>query len=306
MLFKRYARLSTDNGTTWGANLVVSDVGSPVPPLSPNFDPNIHDCYMGDYDAVAIDSAQAYVQWSDNRNVQSGFQQPDMFFDRIPLSGGTYTPIPTRTPTQTRTPAPPTPTQTPTAGVLYNQYNNAGTHSISSQNFEPESDRYDDELADDFVVPGGQTWYVTQVDVDGAYSGSGPADSVNVRFYANGDLHLPGILVAERLDQTYTGSAGNFAVALSPSVLLMPGTYWVSVQANQNMWPAGQWGWTDRTVQLNYEAAWRNPGGGFTNPCIDWGYRATTCDIVPTSPDQVFLLRGFRSAMYLPVIIMAP
>jgi hypothetical protein len=86
LLFRRYAALSSDNGTTWGPNIMVSDVDSVMPPLLPNFDPSIRDCYMGDYDAVAIDGTQAYIQWSDNRNPQGALAgQPDMFFDRIAL-----------------------------------------------------------------------------------------------------------------------------------------------------------------------------------------------------------------------------
>jgi hypothetical protein len=86
LLYRYYTAISYDNGTTWGANQPVGDVLSPVPPLSPNFDPNIHDCYYGDYDAVAIDSTYAYLQWSDARNPQGSMTaQPDMFMDRITL-----------------------------------------------------------------------------------------------------------------------------------------------------------------------------------------------------------------------------
>jgi hypothetical protein len=70
-----------------------------VPPLVPNFDPNIRGCYMGDYDAVAVDTNWAYVQWSDNRNQQNGIQQPDMFLDRLSLAAPTPTPTPTSGPT---------------------------------------------------------------------------------------------------------------------------------------------------------------------------------------------------------------
>ena len=66
------------------------------------------------------------------------------------------------------------------AVVLYDQYDNPGANSTSSQNFEASFDMYDDELADDFVVPCGQTWNIDQVDAAGVYyNGTGPA-SVNV------------------------------------------------------------------------------------------------------------------------------
>jgi subtilisin family serine protease len=198
---------------------------------------------------------------------------------------------PTRTPTRTPTPIGPTPTPPP-SGILYDQYNYAGTSAVSSQNFEPSLDLYDDEAADDFIVPFGQTWTVTRVDVDGAYfNGSGPADSVNVRIYANAGS-LPGSLVFNQLSSGYTGSAGDFVITLNPPAVLPAGTYWLSVQANQNFTPNGQWGWTDRTVTSNNGAAWRNPGGGFGTACTSWGRRGATCGIDPSAPDQVFRLWG--------------
>jgi len=114
MLFRRYAALSYDNGNTWQPNVAVGDVLSPVPPLNPNFDPYVLDCYMGDYDAVAIDANNAYIQWSDNRNLENDIQQPDMFMDRIVVA---LTPTPTQTATPTHTP-----TRTP--GVSLVKVNN--------------------------------------------------------------------------------------------------------------------------------------------------------------------------------------
>src|SRR5207244_1514945 len=102
--------------------------------------------------------------------------------------------------------------------------------------------------------------------------------------------NLPGTLVAERVNQGFTGDP-SFVINLTSSVGLGGGTYWVTVQANQNFTPAGQWGWTDRTVQSNQGAAWQNPGGGF-GICPSWGRRATTCNIDPGVPDQVYRLRG--------------
>ena len=89
------------------------------------------------------------------------------------------------------------------AVVLYDQYDNAGTNATSSQNFEASFDIYDDMLADDFVVPGGQTWHVNEVDVQGLYyNGAGPAASVNVVFYDDHEAGLPLVRFAfcKRLD----------------------------------------------------------------------------------------------------------
>src|SRR5437879_4141658 len=37
--------------------------------------------------------------------------------------------------------------------ILYDQYNNAGANSTVSQDFETANDAFDNQLADDFVVP---------------------------------------------------------------------------------------------------------------------------------------------------------
>jgi len=175
--------------------------------------------------------------------------------------------------------------------VLYDQYDNAGTNATSSQNFEAGFDAFDDELADDFVVPSGDSWDVNQVDVAGVYfNGPGPVNSVNVVFY-NNSSGLPGSVVATRNGLSVTDSAGSFVIPIPSAVTLGPGTYWVSVQANMDFGCCGQWGWTDRTVQSTSAAAWRNPGGGF-GVCPSWGTRHSTCGIDPGVPDQVYRLSG--------------
>jgi hypothetical protein len=176
--------------------------------------------------------------------------------------------------------------------VLYDQYNNAGTFSTGSQNFEAANDPFDDFLADDFVVPTGQSWSITNVEAQGVYfNGAGPASSFDVTFYSNNSTtDLPGARVGFRTNQSFSAVAGDFSVALSPAVFLNSGTYWVSVQANENFSPNGEWGWTDRTVQSNAGAAWQNPGGAF-GLCTTWT-RATSCIAGKTAPDQVFRLSG--------------
>ena len=175
--------------------------------------------------------------------------------------------------------------------VLYDQTNNAALSASSSQNFEAAFDAFDDEVADDFVVPAGVNWTVNQVFAGGIYfNGAGPASSVNVVFYSDSST-LPGAVVATRNTQVIaTDAAGSFTINISPTVVLAPGTYWVSVQANQNFTPNGQWGWTDRTVTSNSGSAFRNPGNGLGTGCTSFG-RKTTC--IPTSsPDCLFQILG--------------
>jgi hypothetical protein len=60
------------------------------------------------------------------------------------------------------------------------QYDNFATEepvNIPSQDFETALDFFDSQAADDFIVPAGQTWQVTEVDVLGEYDSTGPAAS---------------------------------------------------------------------------------------------------------------------------------
>ena len=150
---------------------------------------------------------------------------------------------------QTNNPAP-TPPPPPSNGV------------ITSQDYEPEFDNYDSFAADDFVVPAGQIWNITEMDVIGESSEPpAPPDSFHVFFYADSGT-LPGTLVASRLANPYSGFV-TFVITLTSPVTLAEGTYWVSVQAREDFTApvngSGAIGWLFQTSG----AAWQNPGGGF-------------------------------------------
>jgi hypothetical protein len=188
------------------------------------------------------------------------------------------------------------PTPTPTPGtVLYDQYDNFATKepvNIPSQDAETALDFFDSQAADDFIVPAGQTWEITEVDVLGEYDNkTGPAASFHVFVYENGAGDLPGILVASRLESPYTGT-NDFVITLTEPVTLPEGHYWVSVQARQDITQAGFWLWHNRTLQANFGAAWQNPGNGFGTGCVVWIRRVTCALLAQTAPDQVFRLIG--------------
>ena len=173
--------------------------------------------------------------------------------------------------------------------VLYDQYDNASTAASLSSTFT-DFPTFGADLADDFVVPGGETWSVDSIDADGVFfNGPGPANDWNVFIYAdNGGL--PGTLVYSSLNQPVSVNGTTFTVNLSPAACLAEGHYWIEIQANMTFVPNGEWGWTDRTVQSNSPAAWQNPGGGF-GLCPSWTSKLTC---IPTAggPDQVFRING--------------
>src|SRR5262245_20345911 len=48
--------------------------------------------------------------------------------------------------------------------TLYDQYDNPGSFSTNAQNYENLFNTFDDELADDFVVPSGVGWSIDTVE----------------------------------------------------------------------------------------------------------------------------------------------
>ena len=181
------------------------------------------------------------------------------------------------------------PPAVPAGDILYDQMDNPAPTpgGVTSQDFETANDPFDSFAADDFVVPGGETWSITGVDVAGEYSTGGPAASFNVFFYAD-SATLPGTLVATRLANPYSNGA-NAVITLTSPVILTPGTYWVSVQARQDFTPAGQWFWDNRTVISNSGAAWQNPGGGFGVGCLTWGLKMAPTNFSDSTGRYVIL-----------------
>ncbi len=175
--------------------------------------------------------------------------------------------------------------------ALYDQYNNAGEDVTVSATFTdfPTSNA---DLADDFVVPAGQTWNVQSIDADGVYfNGSGPAIDWNVFFYAD-NAGFPGAQVYSTTHQPVQQNGSTFTVNLPTPAVLTAGTYWVEIQANMTYGTQGEWGWSNRTVTSYNPAVWRNPGGGLGAGCLSWSRRGAICSIDPSEPDQMYRLNG--------------
>ncbi|HQW81152.1 MAG: hypothetical protein IPF83_08710 [Rhodanobacteraceae bacterium] len=179
------------------------------------------------------------------------------------------------------------------AGIsIYDQTDSPGASSVTSQNFEAANDAADDAAADDFQIPAGPGWTITALYVPGVYfgSGTGPADSVDVNFYAD-NAGLPGALECTSAAVVPTDSAGTFTIDLPVACVLPAGTHWVSVIANMDFSVGGQWGWSERAVQSFSGSAWQNPGDFFATGCTSWGSRVGDCG-VGTDPDLLFALGG--------------
>ena len=160
--------------------------------------------------------------------------------------------------------------------MLWNQNSNFGS-GVNSQNYESGMAQYDDAGADDFVIPAGQTWLISEVDVTGAYvNGSGPASSEVVAFYRT-KRGKPYSISRGPYTVNCTDINGSFQCILPtrgrhgmPKVKLKAGTYWVSVVANCDSQTCGQWNWTENTTVQGNQATWDNPGGSQGRGCASF------------------------------------
>jgi subtilisin-like proprotein convertase family protein len=174
-------------------------------------------------------------------------------------------------------------------GTLYTQGGAVGASPVS-QNFETANDGFDNQAAEDFVVPANTTWNITQVSAGGMYfNGAGPSTTYNVFIYRNSASNIPGTLVANYNNLTYTGGASP--VIAIPSTSLTAGTYWLSVQSNMTFTVGGEWAWgANGTTATGLPWQWQNPNGGF-GTCPSWANGAATC-IVGTDRNLIFTLTG--------------
>jgi hypothetical protein len=152
------------------------------------------------------------------------------------------------------------------AKVLYDQNSGTGSDGFFSQTLSSYP-QYDEYLADDFTVPKGATWKVSEVDANGFYYiEAGPAASVNVYFWKNSNGLPDGTKAIDScLNITPTGglSTGAFEITLPKKCAKKASfaggkkgtTYWVSVQANMaGEGTSGYWAWDVVSVHGNQAA----------------------------------------------------
>jgi hypothetical protein len=189
-----------------------------------------------------------------------------------------------------------------TLARLWDQTGGATAEATNSQQYETHYSGYTDQAADDFQVavdPSFTGWRITGVVAPGSYADAtppGPATSFNIYVYAdNAATHLPGALVFSQtnIPQIPQDATGDVTVPLQPAVLLAPGHYWLTVQANETFGKNGAWFWDDRAPQTLSAAAWEQPGDSSRLGCPAWQTRDTCIPLSgPANPDQAFALIG--------------
>ncbi len=157
----------------------------------------------------------------------------------------------------------------PRKQVLYTQNSDSSFAYLNSQNYTSGVTSDNDQGADDFVVPAGKTWKVTEVDVTGCCSGTSPITE-NVSFYKDNN-GAPGKPVRHGSFTNLSGTGNpSFAMNLGKGITLKAGHYWVSVVVNCNYGNGCGWGWGVRSTIETDPALWQNPGNGHGTGCTSW------------------------------------
>lgn len=150
------------------------------------------------------------------------------------------------------------------------------------------------ELADDFVVPGGETFVVSRVWAHGSYgSGAGPVDGVDVEFMADAG-GVPGNVACGYTALSPLGrtNVSDFVVDLPTQCRLGPGTWWLSVQARMPLNPAGQWFWAEASGTAGSGYRFQDSANVLGTGCTSWSSGATCFEPDPVNENTCFLLKG--------------
>jgi len=186
--------------------------------------------------------------------------------------------------------APPIQAPTGLPILLWDQTDNPAGGSVGSQDFEPAVSFFDDESADDFVVPPGAVWSVEELFISGGYNpGGGPAAALNVYIYGDAGGTPGNVICGYPLLNPIDG-AGSFLVTLPHACVLRAGTYWLSAQARQDLATSGQWYRNTRLLQNNNESHWRNPANGYGTGCLVFS-PVSSC-LPGTAKDLLFWIAG--------------
>lgn len=157
--------------------------------------------------------------------------------------------------------------------VLYEQLAYPSTESyVACQDF-PDYPEYSCQAADEFQVPDGQIWNLSQITAPGYYYPSGSFTPViHLFIYLNDPVHMsPGTGFYYLPNAPFVSTpGGSFTITLPEAVSLSPGKYWLSVQPELSG-DLSQWFWQKQdSPTINQEFEWRNPGGGFGIGCETW------------------------------------
>lgn len=188
--------------------------------------------------------------------------------------------------------------------LLYDQTSGVTTSGLVSQDFGPVYQTYDSRIADDFVVPAGETWYLDSIKAYGFYStGAAVTEEAGVTFQIYQDNSgMPGTLVyADTIEANMDpDNNGSLNAPIPTPLQLSAGTYWVAFAARKdyvvNGNVEGLWYWRLDSSQTGNEALWENLGGGFAAGCTNWTPLTDPSCVAVDYGDVVFRVYGCLGA----------
>ncbi|MEZ4720916.1 MAG: T9SS type A sorting domain-containing protein [Flavobacteriales bacterium] len=132
----------------------------------------------------------------------------------------------------------------------------------------------DCRIADDFVVPTGQTWYIDSIELHGFYNNPGQTpDSagLSITIYENVSGAFGTSVFAQNIQANLDQNKDGIITATwQTPIQLSAGSYWLAAAAIKTyLFDGIQWYWYLNTNNVGNEAKWENPGGGF-NTCTSW------------------------------------
>ncbi len=185
------------------------------------------------------------------------------------------------------------------APLLFNQTGSPNFEGILAMtNLDQGQQAFDTQLADDFDVPAGG-WAVSVVRIGTFYHSGGtpvrPSTSGNITFYYDTGTGRPGGAVpgcAHKDIPLFYSEMFLTSVLTLPDVCALPqGRYWMGFSGNLSF--NDQMGGvyvTQETAMPGNSIVWRNPGGGYSVGCTDWG-APTSCGLA-TNGGMTFQLYG--------------
>lgn len=171
---------------------------------------------------------------------------------------------------------------------IYNQ-NGAQEGAIISQNNALGSGALV-QVADDFVVPEGNTWTIQRVLAFGTASGDPILGNASVVIYTN-ENGVPGeeVYNSGQLTPVSDPDDTNINLLLPEAVVLENGTYWISVYANLDF---GRWNWGAQNGGIGTQSHLRDAEDVFGAGATNW----TAFASLGLDPyDQIFDIYGMIS-----------
>nr|WP_299072007.1 T9SS type A sorting domain-containing protein [uncultured Allomuricauda sp.] len=161
-------------------------------------------------------------------------------------------------------------TVTLTEFPIYEQ-NDAVSSSLPSQ-LIPDFGGALIQSADDFIIPEGSQWTLSNITAFGAANNSPSLTSATVTIFENNG-GVPGNVVysSGAIAPASAAADTNISLDLPEPVVLGSGTYWLSVYANLDFFPnETQWFWLTQIGLIGNESIFRDTANLFGIGAVDW------------------------------------